>query len=176
MEKGIMFQTWGVQAILAGIKTVTRRIKFKCSVGNLLWVWETYCPIVRSINDGKKYTDNGYIYKASYNGIAYNGFWKSSLFMPKKAARIWLECTSFQEEKLHDITINEIKKEGVINWIKFNNINPCISSASCYIDYWIKIWDSINKNKKDYAWKDNPTVNRIEFKIYKIYEEVHTWQ
>lgn len=146
-ERGILFSTPMVKAILYGRKTMTRRkidvdpgsIIFKTkivpftfiepdqqdedlenvmviafaespygNVGDILWVRETW-------HHGCM---GGYIYKAGrteeevkeYKGAGYK--WKPSRFMPKKAARIWLEIDHVRVEKLHDITYGDAILEG----------------------------------------------------------------
>lgn len=136
-EHPILFSTPMVQAILEGRKTMTRRIlkvngckKFipdsrswnkedimswtangaTCpygQVGDKLWVRETF----RVPNP---YGVPRYLYKSDwekYNtGISYE--WKPSIYMPKAAARIWLEITDIRVERLQDITEEDAKAEG----------------------------------------------------------------
>lgn len=138
-ERGILFQIQLVKAILLGIKSMTRRMKglefinecpekwfhnpaldydnvftfssdqfhtdkdIECpygNVGDILWVRETHA-----------FTDTGYIFKADFSGTP-KWKWVSSRFMPKKAARIWLEITDVSVEKLNDITEQDAIKEG----------------------------------------------------------------
>lgn len=92
---------------------------FECSSpfgnpGDLLWVRETW-----QITDFLHPTDDnyGFIYKASEDGEMWesndeNWKWKPSIFMPKDAARIWLEITEVKVERLQDITEEDAIAEG----------------------------------------------------------------
>ncbi|TMI67948.1 MAG: hypothetical protein E6H09_23520 [Bacteroidetes bacterium] len=77
-----------------------------------LWVRETYSW------DYKEYperTEKFYYYKAntSDNFLASGEKWKPSIFMPRVAARIFLEVTNVKVERLHDISDADIISEGV---------------------------------------------------------------
>lgn len=66
-------------------------------VGDLLWVRETWL-----YNDS---ISEPYAYKADYNEEhqqRMKGFWKPSIFLPKVAARIWLEVRDVKVERLQD--------------------------------------------------------------------------
>lgn len=79
------------------------------------------------------------------------GWWKrNSLFMPKKAARIWLECTGVRCERLMDITEADAKAEGAAEWnpardmkylkgSKSNLPKPCGPFKFSFILLWCKI-------------------------------------
>ena len=76
-----------------------------------------------------------YIYRADYSendlkmgddsSEYYSDFpacvkWRPSIYMPREAARIFLRVTGVKVERLHKITIEDIKKEGV----QRKNIRP----------------------------------------------------
>lgn len=187
-QHGMLFNTAMVQALLAGRKTVTRRLvksavtKFyegveggeqqrvqlllaesKVKVGDLIYVKETFTEYEGNI-----------IYKADYldNGATK---WKSSLFMPKAYSRIWLEVTEVRVEKLQAITEEEAIAEGVL---RFEYVEP----VGFYANYSTKeltyqqflesqfatakesyksLWESINGIN---SWDENPYVYVISFK------------
>ena len=101
-------------------------------------------------------------YKNSYeisNGDAY-GNWKSSIFMPKKAARIFLEITNVRIEQLNSITVLDCRSEG----ISIPNDNDTAFDALEIIDSFKTLWQSINGPE---SWDLNPWVFVIEFKQIK---------
>ena len=87
--------------------------------------------------------------------------WRSPLFMPKWVARTWLEVVSVRPERLQDISISEIRKEGVVDVRDTQN-----TILKTYHECWIALWDSINA-KRGYSWESNPWIWRIEFKELK---------
>jgi hypothetical protein len=137
-EKPILFSTPMVRAVLTGEKTMTRRvIKKHCTdikgflvnqkidkdaapsgiapycVGDHLWVRETFTDV----------PDGSYIYKedpifdgCSRGSIAWD--WTPSIFMPKKAARIFLEVKNVRVERVQDISEEDAKGEGIEEWLK----------------------------------------------------------
>ena len=200
--KPILFSTEMVQAILEGIKTQTRRIvknpmlcdtlnyavenskeineshilfhQSQYKIGHILWVRESFFK--HEMNKGI------YEYVADYEDIEFfkNTKWKkmSSIHMPKKAARIFLEVTNVRVERLQDISEADAISEGVFfdktfkkydcylcgteKWHKQENImcedgffdNPKESFQS--------LWESINGID---SWKANPWVWVYEFKV-----------
>ncbi len=75
---------------------------------------------------------------------------RNPLFAPKSEAKIWLEITSIQDEKIQEIRHGDALAEGVNSVAEFRTL-----------------WDSINAKKEQsgYIWEDNPRVWVIEFKI-----------
>jgi len=120
--KPILFSTLMVQAILAGRKTMTRRVvkpteywvksfdlpTSKYQTGDILWVRETW-----------NYSPNWYYcYRADQVPDDNYGFvgtipWRPSIFMPKAAARIWLKVTDVRCERVQQITGEDAAREGV---------------------------------------------------------------
>jgi len=192
MEKPIIFSTPMVKAILEGRKTQTRRVikingyaitspeenlelceegaiyysinsmsgyyKPPYQVGDILWVRETwsYSEIYRleGIKNGMD------IWK-----------WRPSIYMPRKAARIFLKVKNVRVERLQDITEEDAIAEGIKGYMEFGG----------RVKYWIDdlslgvgdmprsakkafeiIWNSINA-KRGYGWDINPWVWVIEF-------------
>lgn len=155
-------------------------IEVKCPYGqpgDLLWVRETYLkpPFItqKLLREGAD-TWPKFDYKASCDEYEIEQYkewdWqiKPSIHMPKAAARIWLQVVEIRVERLHDISEDNARREGV----KFasSTIGPC------YLDYinggynamttayhsFRSLWRKINGNK---SWDLNPWVWVIEFKI-----------
>ncbi|MDA8227360.1 MAG: hypothetical protein M0T74_06585 [Desulfitobacterium hafniense] len=214
-EKPILFSTPMVQAILAGRKTMTRRVvKKKYSntniekrrdilievqndtppdvynpetkmttrhlkmcvpinqpyrVGDVLWVRETWA------NTWTPDDYEGYVYKADgvpekfpYWGDGRNckdEVWRPSIFMPRSAARIFLKVKSVKVERLQDITEEDARSEGCIDFHdkigdgKFDDVAEFDFTAK---DAFIELWDSLNA-KRGYGCDLNPWVWVIEF-------------
>lgn len=176
--KPILFSTPMVQAILAGRKTQTRRvmkpqmnlttsqmqlyldtiencitkpIKPKYQVGDILWVRETWKPDCNNFN--------GYCYRADLGTETYPNnltHWEPSIFMPKKAARIFLRVTDVRVERLQDITGKDAESEGAFeihNQLIREDIKTYDSIGKAAFK---ELWDSINGKKLGYTWCDNP--------------------
>ena len=73
--------------------------------------------------------------------------WYPSIFMPKWAARVWLEVTGVRVERVQDLTKQDALAEGM---------------QGCFprIDF-ETLWDSLNKK---HPWESNPWVWAYEFK------------
>ena len=212
-EKPILFSTPMVQAILAGRKTMTRRIvkrppvidkdsgyKFYDNlmfdihdtvleemympdhapyrVGDIMWVRETWC-----IDERGKMSENDipYYYRADMAGNdVWKGYWKPSIFMPRKACRIFLKVTNVRVERLQEISESDAINEGVaelepgFSWVDYypeqisydlgmkrhsgiKNDYGCGSAKLSFCSLWTKI------NGKD-SWAPNPWVWVYEFK------------
>ncbi len=129
-------------------------------VNDILYVRETWC----SAYDGEKYfylADKVNV-REKYWLLDYNNVkWRPSIHMPKKAARIFLRVTGVRAEQLRNITIEEIRKEGLSSM--------AVHAGDKEIAYreWQILWDStINKGDLDkYGWDANPYVWVIEFEV-----------
>lgn len=164
--KPILFNTEMVRAILDGRKSCTRRImkpqltahygtqyvKPPYGPGDILYVRETW-----------KKAPNGYYYYESWqrDDVADIVKWKPSIHMPKEAARIWLKVTDVRVERLQDITIEGIRKEG---------LEPRFNVKDKFSDgiargRFLELWNNtIKKSDLDhYGWNANPYVWAIEF-------------
>ena len=155
-------------------------VKRKYQVGDRLWVRETFAifdvDADEDIAIGYK-ADNTYksvewfLDKRKYFNKLRLGKWRSSIHMPKWAARIFLEITNIRVERVQDISIADCVAEGIQRLR--GPLPPCPDTA--FQDYSGKVaecgaiasfrtlWDSINA-KRGYGWDKNPWVRCIEFK------------
>lgn len=127
-EKPILFKTAMTRQIIAGNKTETRRIINRFKKGDILWVKE--------------------VYQKKIHRKDFDIRWQSPIYMPKKAARIWLRVTSVTKEKLFDIDDASAKAEGFRSRSEF-----------------LTAFFEINKRK---TFEANPTVYVIKFDIVRI--------
>ncbi len=151
-----------------------RSIKCPWQPGNLLWVRETwqcvkYDSMDGDLSYGVEFKDGARKYFEFDDNERYHQFgkfafkegWQPSIYLPKEAARIWLEVTNVRVERLQELTEEDAIKEGVLslgdpsaesNWgIGF--------AKACFR----KLWDSLNA-KRGYGWDPNPWVWVISFK------------
>lgn len=208
--KPILFSTPMVQAILDGRKTMTRRVMnpqplfytgrkyvfaddvcpkkwedcdniidtYQYQPGDILWVRETWNA---AYNDNARTQVDHYIYKTDKPSTEH---WRPSIFMPRKAARIFLRVTDIRVERLQDITGGQAIKEGVpTEWpmeavycheCKGEGlIGTCHPVTLGYMEIdcphcetpakrFRSLWDSIN-GKRGYGWDINPWVWVISF-------------
>ena len=128
---------------------------------------ETYSPDL--------YDSGESVYKADADECILNNKyikWKPSIFMPRKATRIFLKITNVRVERLQDITRSDIRKEGLVCPEHLASDDKEYNYRHWYIDDWIKLWDSINK-KRGYGWDTNPWVWVIVFeKEIKIMQKI----
>jgi hypothetical protein len=177
-----------VRAILAGQKTVTRRVvKPQPKTITEVYLDNATKTNVR-IADNNKWLDcpfgtvgdilwvketwcekfvcdedstHGYCYRASYQ--TYSGFanepkWNSTIHMPREASRILLKVVSVGVERLHKISDNDAWAEGVHFMAK--GVTRFEGEA---ILLFKELWNGIYKDKEGCTWGDNPWVWRIEF-------------
>lgn len=201
MVRPILFNGEMVRAILEGRKTVTRRVikgadesmyAGMCGLGPGLFdrntglrVKEPYYRLgdilyVRETWNGD-WCDH-YIYRADGGNAKTAGYsqepkWRPSIHMPKKAARIWLKVTDVRVERLQDISVPDMIKEGV----RAFGCEPCLElnerckpqtseDGFCGAedqaeDMFSDLWDSTTKkfDLAKYGWDANPWVWVIEF-------------
>ncbi len=144
----------------------------KCPYGqkdDVLYVRETWLPFDKShIVDGQKYA-----YKADstadseseeirqdYIKAGYNYRWRSSLHMPKEAARLWLQIETVRIERLQDISQDDAFEEGV-DWLKCPIRMDLPGSFYDYKAGYKDLWGSINGAD---SWNENPYVWVVTFK------------
>lgn len=144
-------------------------IKSPYQPGDVLWVKEQYYAYGKWVKNGLTKTGKQrYRFDTSITGYQYSypdapenvlpnstretygWFKRSSLFMPRKAARIFLEVTDVKVERLQDITEEDAMKEGMK-----------LSSYLSLIDRFRILWDSIHSPG---AWKRNEWVWCYSFK------------
>ena len=161
-EHGLTFTTHLVQAILADEKNVTRRLsKPRAKVGDLIDVKETFAfdrfwnaAPTRDVPVGARVIWKAGPLPRDPLDWRTHGRWRSSRFMPKRLARIWLEVLDVRREKLQDITVTDVAKEGV----------RCLGETTVTpLDAFRLLWDEIN-SQAGRRWDDNPDVYRIEFR------------
>lgn len=176
-EKPIIMGAESVRAILAGRKTVTRRLaKFadgRCGVlrfkpyataGQRLWVRETWAPGVYRAD----------VLLSAQSFVPPGGRWRSPIFMPRAFSRIDLEAVSVRAERLQEITEEDAEREGVRRFHdQFPNFSRAqtltsgeVAAVSQFRSGYAVAWDELNADKA--TWKSNPWVWRIEFRVVEI--------
>jgi hypothetical protein len=95
--------------------------------------------------------------------------WKPSIHMPKDVCRIWLEVTNVRAERLHDITEEDARAEGIREFTKDDklckyglpdwNWQDMFRTAK---QSFMQLWCMINGFE---SWNENPWVWVIEFKV-----------
>lgn len=151
--------------------------------GDRLWVRETWCKVYDAQYGEADWID----YRATpkYSDIAPAGWhedmedparlrWKPSIHMPRSASRIDLEITGVRVERLQEMTEEDAKAEGTLEWLKdgmvkytkgqpweeavrFDKENPFRAAFGT-------LWESINGPG---SWDANPWVWVIEFRRIK---------
>ena len=191
----ILFDTQMVQAIVSGKKTATRRLiknipitataidkynktgnwticqnrkiekQITCPYGepgDLLWVKETWAPAIDEFAFKADYTKE--VLEEKRN----KGLWKPSIHMPKTAARLWLQITDVQAQRIQTISEEEAEQEGTGHGkvLHFDT-----QGESSYRAGFFKKWISIYGIE---SWHENPWVWAIKFQIFPFKPEVNT--
>ena len=96
------------------------------------------------------------------------GEWRSSIYMPRWAARINLEVTDVRVERVQDISADDAELEG-IDMIDYEDRGEVLQRYHCGdfggdhpVDVFRDLWDSINK-KRGFGWRLNPWTWVISF-------------
>ena len=103
--------------------------------------------------------------------------WQPNIFMPKEAARIFLNVTDVRVERIQDITEKDAIAEGTghgfqmnAGWPDYQHINKqgvCELTQDTARMSFLTLWDFINA-KKGYGWDNSPWVWVIEFERTEI--------
>jgi hypothetical protein len=127
-------------------------IKSPYKTGDILWVRETWADM-HFVADilGHDRPETKYLYMADYSYETFDSTkWRPSLFMPREAARIFLEVKSVRVERLQEISEADANAEDF-----------------CFgCDWFHDYWDSLNA-KRGYGWDSNPWVWVIGFERKK---------
>lgn len=186
----ILFSAPMVRAILDDTKTKTRRVCKKAmsvSVGDRLWVRETFC-----IPDP---SDRCVVYRADMDEaelrderdarrdmrVETHARWRPSIYMPRWAARILLEVTAVRVERLQAISGDDALAEGIRVPVTAER-KPLLRLTGRYLPHeyshkhpntwdqheWYRthfasLWDTINGKRPGCTWADNPSVAVISF-------------
>lgn len=189
-ERPIIFSAPMVRAILAGRKTVTRRLMKPRRPtphspygerGDRLWVRETWARICvhempcepqdepSHLIEYRADTDARYPggWPDSFDPNDVPGRWRPSIFMPRHASRITLEVVSVSAERLQEATEEEAVKEG-IEMLPLA-VQPVWMAPGKRPTFWsharvafAATWDAIYGERA--PWESNPWVWRVEFR------------
>jgi hypothetical protein len=144
--------------------------KPRYEVGDILYVRETWL-----------HADDGFHYKANATmdseilRKAYGYKWKSSMFMPREVARLFLEVKKVCCERVQDISEEDARAEGVLPF-PLMELKQLPNSLICpggaygkgylpeksYKAGYYKLWEELNA-KRGYSWGSNPWVWVYEF-------------
>lgn len=188
--KPMLMNTEMVKAILAGRKTVTRRLikpqpknkpvfiiagtptkyigKWFDEISDKYWTPPCHTGDVLYVRETWcKGSLNGgadqYFYKADDND--FHCQWRPAIHMPKEAARIFLRVIDVRVEHLKGVTLDDAIAEGCQG--KFIGRGECVGAGWEILpeDEFADVWNSaIKKADLDkYGWEANPWVWVIEF-------------
>lgn len=88
--------------------------------------------------------------------------WRSPLFMPKWACRLWLELTADPKpQRVQEISYSDVIAEG-LTWLLTDEQQTDGEHRRNGIMAFGNLWDSINGPG---SWESNPWVWKLEFKI-----------
>lgn len=156
---------------------VTRYMREPCQPGDILYVRETW-----AFDTGDDMDTIGcgtFLFRA--DGGNQNVNWRPSIHMPKEAARVFLRVKNVRAERLHQITVEEAQKEGVLRkeirnkgcscqWKQDGCLEqPCANrdayESLCWTIPFAELWDSTTKtaDMASCGWEANPWVWVIEF-------------
>lgn len=169
---GVHKGVWGIHADVEQDGGVWRG---KCpygSVGDRIWVRETWRPTAVSNGLGTQIT-----YMADQRSSWKNGSGLSiasdkqrpSIRMPRWASRITLEITDVRVQRLHQISEEDSKAEGVDPGCLTCGEN-CVRAGGCgycrpaYRDSFCGLWKEINGPE---SWDVNPWIWALTFKVVR---------
>lgn len=193
-SRPILFSSRMIKALLAGVKTQTRRVlkpqppngwfvdeaerrepghaqwmAERCPygvIGDKLWCRETFAP-----SDDPP---DGYIYRADvsqYDWRTLEPFerkekrWTSPLFMRRSQSRLELDITNVRVERLQDISEEDAKAEGVEPVVTLRKVYPSKLAADVeHRSYREGFADLWRSINGAESWDANPWVWVVEFR------------
>jgi hypothetical protein len=140
------------------------RISLRYKPGDRLWVREAFCDVCSRLNVRQTDDRPQYCFRATARRLPCTCMshpkepeWRPSIFMPRWMSRISLIVTDVRPERLHDITFEDIKAEGVVP-----NTIALTVGAGLRCDF-KTLWDSLNA-KRGHPWESNSWVWKICFR------------
>lgn len=137
--------------------------------GDRLWVRETWCLQACMVHgdllpNKAHYRADGY--EVRHVDGPEKSPWCSPMHMPRWASRILLEVVSVRVERLHAITEEDARREGIVREkataiATVDRETGRLLSASSRSAFAYE-WD--RDNGKRHAWSENPFVWRVEFR------------
>jgi len=181
-DRPLIFTDESVRAILAGTKTMTRRLPGKrpvrWAVGDRIWVKEASCVVSNGPDDypsiifradrAEYYHDGSALGPLMGYTSEVTGPWKSPIYLPRKASRITRDVTGVRVERLQDITEDDARSEGIRPmdgndcWSACNNMGAEYRSAFEYAWGEMHGWDGEPGARA--PWSSNPLVTVITFR------------
>lgn len=128
--------------------------------GDQLWVRETFAQVSGDCRDESNGEGDGWLYRASWDGVELKGCWKPSIHMPRKASRIQLEIVDISIERLQDISEGDAEAEGVDLYCDGGYVEGCGYRMS-----FCELWCAINGPE---SWTKNPWVWVVKFKRLEV--------
>jgi len=138
----------------------------KYKVGDKLWVREAFT--YDEVNDNYLCKADSMFNDCGPGDVGWK--WTSPIYMPRKAARLFLDVKSVRVERVHDISLKDIEEEGFYcedssgSWNDYKDKNFVlhdIYEPGMRIHF-AKFWDTLNA-KRGYSWERNPWVWVYEF-------------
>jgi hypothetical protein len=120
--------------------------------GDRLWVRETW-------RDGNGHPHHETFYRATTIAPDPNWTWRPSIFMPRVRSRIALAVESIRVERLHDISEEDARAEGVA--IDMPQPGGVLLRAMSHRHAFERLWCQINGPE---SWAANPWVWVVGFK------------
>jgi hypothetical protein len=136
--------------------------------GDLLWVKETWARPIEDEPELITYRADGdaaierEVRRATGRTIS-GATWRSSLLMPRRAARIWLRVESVRAQPLEQITCSDVRAEGIGCPAHDNGRGRCSSDCAALIAAFRRLWDSIYHDQPALRWSRNPVVWAVTF-------------
>jgi len=117
------------------------------------------------------------VFEEEHRITAVNVHWRPSIFMPRWASRLTLEVVNVRVERLHSITEDDARAEGVDPAPvpeccgypdRDGHGNPtccgCPVPVPSFVEGYRFAWDEINGRRHGCAWADDPWVWVVEFR------------
>lgn len=152
----------------------------KWEEGMELWVRETFRWFDALLESDQEGVYSGWQYKADYPEFEDQPRWKPSIHMPRDASRIQLLVTSVRAELLQEISMEDIRKEGLAPmmgvsspdgqhvWKNYQGNDHFIHDfGNGMFRSFVSLWDSINADR-GFPWKYNPLVWVVEFEVKEV--------